>query len=348
MPASAPAVVGGTPPTRDYPFMAAMIVDGAQYCGGSLVAAQYVLTAAHCWDDVKPDGVEFAIGGEHLILGSSEVIAVDSVVVHPNWGKGPQDSSYDVAVVKLALPASAPPIPIADPATDTDLWVADPGLTASRKMARVIGYGLPSWDPPGVLFETDVPMVADVDCEDSYDLTGGGFESTTMVCAGEPFGVKDSCYGDSGGPLVVARDGLGSGQLMQVGVVSWGFGCAIPQHPGVYARVGDDPLNSWIRQRISGAPVVAQPGAVDGRVADSKTKAALSDAVVDCGDGHVASTGADGRFSLAEVPAGIRTCTATKTGYAAKSQNVDVLSGGTTTADFALRASGGTGGPRNR
>ncbi|HVL95183.1 MAG TPA: trypsin-like serine protease [Solirubrobacteraceae bacterium] len=345
MPASAPAVVGGTPPTRDYPFMAAMLVDGAQYCGGSLVASQYVLTAAHCWDGVKAGDVEFAIGGEHLILGGNEVIAADSVVVHPNWGaKGVTELAYDVAVVKLARTSAATPLPIADPAADTDLWKADPGLTAPRKMARVIGYGLPSWDPPGLLFETDVPMVADADCKRSYDLTGGGFESATMVCAGEPFGVKDSCFGDSGGPLMVARGGLASGQLMQVGVVSWGFACGVPQHPGVYARVGADPLNSWIRQRIGGGSVVEQPGAVAGKVIDSKSKAALSSALVDCGNGHTASTGSDGRYSIAQVPAGARTCTASKSGYASKSQNVTVPSGGTATADFALRAASSGGG----
>ena len=339
LPASAPAVIGGIPPTRDYPFMAAMLVDGAQYCGGSLVAPQYVLTAAHCWDDVKVGNVEFAIGGEHLILGGNQVIPAVSVDVHSGWGNNNlEDSSYDVAVVKLASAASATPIPIANPATDTDLWVADPAPTTTRKMARVIGYGLPSWDPPGLLFETDVPMVADSDCKRSYDLTGGGFESTTMVCAGEAFGVKDSCYGDSGGPLTVSRDGLMSGQLMQVGVVSWGLGCSVPQHPGVYARIGAEPLNSWIRQRISGAPVVTSPGAVAGKVTDSKSKAALSGATVDCGGGEVASTGSDGRYSISDVPAGTRTCTASTTGYASKSQSVTVPSGGTATADFALRA----------
>lgn len=339
VPASAPAVIGGTPPTRDYPFMSAMLVDGAQYCGGSLVAPQYVLTAAHCWDDVNVGNVEFAIGGEHLILGGNEIIRAVSVDVHSGWGNNNlADSSYDVALVKLASAASATPIPIADPAADKDLWVADPAPSTTRKMARVIGYGLPSWDPPGVLFETDVPMVADSDCKRSYDLTGGGFESTTMVCAGEPFGVKDSCYGDSGGPLVVSRDGLLSGQLKQVGVVSWGLGCSVPQHPGVYARIGADPLNSWIRQRIGNTPVVTSPGAVAGRVTDSKSKAALSGATVDCGGGKVASSGSDGRYSIADVPAGTRTCTANATGYASKSQSVTVPSGGTATADFALRS----------
>lgn len=351
LPGAAHAVIGGTPPSRDYPFMAAMLVDGFQYCGGSLIAERYVLTAAHCWDDPKPVQVDFVIGGAHLMLGGGERIAAESVAVHPYWDKPPsgaEESSYDVAVVKLKDAASATPIPLADPLTEKSLWFAEAGLLVPRKPARVIGYGLPSFDPPGLLFETDVPMVADQDCRNSYNLTGGGFESKTMVCAGERYGVKDSCYGDSGGPLVVPRrdtGGLAAGTLVQAGVVSWGFLCGVPTQHGVYARVGDDPLHGWIQRQIGGSSTPTAPGTIAGRVTDARSKVALSSAGVDCGGTARGTTAADGRYSITGVTAGSRTCTASKSGYGSKTQTVTVPSGGTATADFALRASG-SGGKR--
>jgi thermitase len=78
-------------------------------------------------------------------------------------------------------------------------------------------------------------------------------------------------------------------------------------------------------------------GAIAGTVTAQRTKAAISGATVDCGSGHAATTGTDGSYTIAGVPAGSYTCTASASGYKAKSSNVSVSDGATTTANFMLR-----------
>lgn len=254
--APASAIVVGTPATRDYPFMAALFDDGTWICGSSLVAPDTILTAAHCVEGAKASAISFEIGGNPIGDPANEQRQASSITVHPNWDS--DTSRYDVAIVKLSQPSSKTPIGVVGP-LQTTLW--DGGSPA-----RVIGYGMP-WDPTGVLFETDIPMVADGNPDDfvgSVDPTtcaGGNLltaeDLETMVCAGEAYGAKDSCFGDSGGPLMVPAAGDFGGTLLQVGVVSWGYACGVPTKYGVYSRIGSDPLNSWVASRIGGGTTTA-------------------------------------------------------------------------------------------
>ena len=69
-----------------------------------------------------------------------------------------------------------------------------------------------------------------------------------MVCAGFTEGGKDSCQGDSGGPLVVPRN-FSDDSAIIYGVVSFGYGCAQADAPGVYSRVAN--YVGWIQSNMN-------------------------------------------------------------------------------------------------
>jgi secreted trypsin-like serine protease len=244
IPASAQAIVGGHPASRDYPAMAVLQINGEFNCGATLVRADWILTAAHCVQGVAPENLSFVLGKKVRSADGGEEIPAAQVLVNDQY----QGGGHDVAVVHLARGAAEQPATIVS-ARQSDLWSA--GHTAT-----VIGWGAQSLadallgGASDQLLEVQVPIQSDVDCSNSYPLE---WEGDTMMCAGETLGGKDSCYGDSGGPLFVPDAG---NQLLVAGVVSFGTGCAVPTQYGVYARVGDTELHSWLDRQL---PAVAAP-----------------------------------------------------------------------------------------
>lgn len=153
-------------------------------------------------------------------------VAVSRVIENRNYN--PEETDNDMAILKLAFPlqlgSTIQPIRIQDNGVEVD-----PGTTA-----WVSGWGVQfegSEDVSEALRAVDVQVITNTDCTYSY---GPGQITSHMMCA-QTQG-HDSCQGDSGGPLIA------NGKL--IGVVSWGYGCARPQFPGVYAKVSD--MHSWI------------------------------------------------------------------------------------------------------
>jgi secreted trypsin-like serine protease len=160
---------------------------------------------------------------------------VSAVAVHPKYNADSQD--YDVAVLKLRS-AVSPNAGIKVVKIATNAASYNP-LYASSTLATVSGWGTTTSDGnvSNVLRKVQVPMVSNAACNAYY---GGGITGR-MACAGYEIGGKDSCQGDSGGPLVATQGAT----TIQIGIVSWGNGCALKRYPGVYTRIPS--VYPWIK-----------------------------------------------------------------------------------------------------
>jgi secreted trypsin-like serine protease len=207
----------------------------AQFCGGTLSASQWVVTAAHCVKDMKPSGLHLLVGTRNLVDGG-ERIAAAKIVSNKQWNS--TTTQNDIAMVKLAWApemVAVSPIALASAADEAS------GMLAPGQPLLVMGWGNRSplyplqKDFPEILQEVELPVVAAADCYPGQTFV-------TNICAGDiAEGGEDSCQGDSGGPLVLHRP---DGTFVLAGVVSWGNGCAKPNNPGVYTRASS--YAAWV------------------------------------------------------------------------------------------------------
>ncbi|MFE0043536.1 S1 family peptidase [Streptomyces albireticuli] len=211
-----PGVVGGTRATQgEFPWMVRLSMG----CGGALYTQQIVLTAAHCVDGSGPNTSITATAGV-VDLQSSQAVKVKStqVVQAPGY----DGSGKDWALIKLAKPVNLPTLKIADNTAYNNGTFTVAGWGAATEGGSQQRY----------LLKANVPYVDDATCQKAY---GSALTPGDEICAGYlAQGGVDTCQGDSGGPMF-RKDNAGA--WIQVGIVSWGEGCARPGYPGVYSEV---------------------------------------------------------------------------------------------------------------
>ncbi|NVC62047.1 serine protease [Vibrio sp. 05-20-BW147] len=239
-------IIGGTTaPAEKWPFMAAVVSKGykggkGQFCGASFIGSRYVLTAAHCLDATLGDDIEVIIGQQDLSAATSEQrLSVRKVYIHEEYDGAAQGN--DIAILELSEAYEGPAVTLAEFNLRDEL--------AAGQALTVMGWG--DQDPTDEfrkatqLQQVNVELIDQQVCKNVPAL---GYDKITenAFCAGVVQGGKDSCQGDSGGPIVV----MDGGQYKQLGIVSWGDGCAVAGKYGVYANVSY--YANWIAAKTKG------------------------------------------------------------------------------------------------
>lgn len=240
-------IINGKEATQEnWPFMAALVsrnvnaYDG-QFCGASFIGERYVLTAAHCVDENSSEDLDVVIGVSNLSASQAEQhrYAVDNIYVHQYYNSVATGS--DIAIIELVEKPAESVVNLVDGYARGNL--------NDGQMLTVMGWGDQDvsdvYSSKSELYQVNVPLVNQYTCN-SVPYSGYSFIGNDAFCAGYSDGGYDSCQGDSGGPIVVSTNGT----YEQLGIVSWGEGCAQANAYGVYTNISY--FDDWIDEQKVG------------------------------------------------------------------------------------------------
>tara|TARA_B110000977_G_scaffold176189_1_gene231608 strand:- start:957 stop:2684 length:1728 start_codon:yes stop_codon:yes gene_type:complete len=247
-------VVGGIDVDIDeYPWQTALTSspNGSGFCGGSIIANSWVLTAAHCVNGDSPNNLFIRCGTSSSFASGGDSYSVKQIIVHPSYNN-PVSMAYDFALVEIddefLFNENVAKI---DLINQTELLA---GAESPGVRSTITGWGTTSsgGSLASVLQMASATIVSNAEaCGSSTDVNGDsgaypcGSLHESMICAGDLIdGGEDACQGDSGGPLTVISPI--DNRWLLVGVTSWGYGCADVNYPGIWSRVSS--VLDWIEE----------------------------------------------------------------------------------------------------
>jgi secreted trypsin-like serine protease len=267
-------VAGTEAPDGKYPWQVRLyssVTDQRGFCGGTIIAPQWILTAGHCVTvgdtEIGPhtvqDTAKVVVGYGSNDRTKTKKIEVEKIIVRDEYKRDGLAGKGDVALLKLKTPIPNPKmITIADPAADEKFVKEGVKLTATGWGAlwspfdKDIGALMPElgtvsdmmdkWQFPVKLREVDIDAMDNSTCKAVFE--GSPFTvAPTEICAMVKGTTKDICQGDSGGPLIVQAADSPQGYY-QVGIMSWTTICGSTTKPSVFARVS--PFTGWINDTM--------------------------------------------------------------------------------------------------
>ncbi|QTL37723.1 trypsin-like serine protease [Pseudoalteromonas viridis] len=234
-----PSVVGGIEtPAYSRPYQVALLMNGRQGCGGTLLSENWVLTAAHCLDNASTASLTVRVGAHSISRGDGDTLRVSQIIMHENWrGANGIRSGYDIAVLRLATPAASKYTPAKLPTQS----IADQ-YAGIGDYPTVSGWGLTSnrGRPSDVLREAQLPVISNASCSSQLNFNIPG----SVICGGGEGG-RSACNGDSGGPYAVR---VGN-DFYSIGTVSWGIACS-----GATAFTRTTSYLDWIERKTGLKP----------------------------------------------------------------------------------------------